>query len=1060
MKLAKLIRALPQIAFLFAALSCATQQTAATSPAADAEANRVILGDEQPERYLPFLKGKRVALFSNQSGIVGDKIILQDGLIQHGGFTKENVADRSVDAASIPFGLDEQGNPVRYGEHILDALIAQGVDVKAVFCPEHGFRGTEDAGANIESSVDEKTGIPILSLYQAGADTPSEEALSTFDTLVVDLQDVGLRYYTYYITLYRLMDACAKNGKSVVILDRPNPNGFYVDGEILQDAFRSNVGALPIPTVHGMTLGELARMINGEGWLSAGKNACNLTVIPCKHYAHGTKYALIRAPSPNLKDMRAVYLYASICFFENTIVSVGRGTQFPFETYGSPYFEGVGKNTFQFTPQSIPGAQNPPFKGTVCYGTDLRTKPIEDIWKEGINLSYIVAAYKDAQSYFSAGTADKFFGEGTRKWIDLLSGSSALRTGIIAGKSAAALKAGWQGGIERFKIQRKPYLLYREGNLLSNWQVDASFPDWISNANFSANNALSFRFFRGQGTVRLSVSEACTSFSFYINDHRVNTKKLAPGGIYDVDISAFTKDGLNTLQVSDIQPSDVRNAVRVQIPYPVVKDASLASSGISASAIKLIDSIISTDIDKGFTSAQLAVVKDGRLVYQNAWGTIQTYDSDGARVSSAAVTNDTLYDLASVTKMLSINFAVQYLATQGRLSPETKIVDILGDEFASETIDLSYPNPRRKHIPLDRQIALKRTITVRDLLCHTAGMHPGPNYYSDRFNIETGSFDSDAGNKLYTGADGSEATRRETLRQLFRTPLLYEPGTDLLYSDLDYMILCFVVEQITGQRLDVFLSETFWKPMGLTHITYNPLEHGFSKTDCAATDPYGNTNSGKISFTGVRTGVIQGEVHDAKAYCCMGGVSGHAGLFANAADAARLLSVMLTGGWGKECFFSPNVLDTFTAPQSLPFADYGFGWWRSGEQQTPRHFGTVSSSAAFGHQGFTGTLAFVDPSQNLVIVYLTNKINTPMVIGQELMNQFTGNFYQSSVTGFVPQIILMGLNGSPKKAQWKSFVHDMAEDARRKAEREAGNDKRDVRWKAYAALEEVYREWK
>ncbi len=427
---------------------------------------RVILGDEQSESYLPLLEGKRIALFSNHTGIVGDKIILADDSVHYGG----NDLYGKDDAGSlIHFGRDERGGLIRYGEHILDYLLSQGVHVTAIFCPEHGFRGTDDAGAHIASSIDEKTGVPILSLYEnASTHAPSAENMAKFDTLVVDMQDVGLRYYTYYITLYYLMDACAANGKAVVIFDRPNPNGFYVDGDMLKERFKSGVGRLPLPTVHGLTWGELARMINGEGWLTAGKNACPLTVIPCKNYSHATRYALIRAPSPNIKDMRAVYLYASTCYFENTIVSVGRGTDFPYEVFGSPYFKDIGNNDFSFIPQSIPGAKNPPFLGQTCYGTDLRSKSLKTIWKEESNLSYLIQAYADAKSAFSDKNPDDFSAyfwgrlSNGRYWIDLLSGSDTLRKGIEAGASVEEIKQNWQDDLNAFKKQRKPYLLYAD----------------------------------------------------------------------------------------------------------------------------------------------------------------------------------------------------------------------------------------------------------------------------------------------------------------------------------------------------------------------------------------------------------------------------------------------------------------------------------------------------------------------------------------------------------------------------------------------------------------------
>ena len=417
-------------------------------------AQEVILGDEQFGEYLPLLEGKRIALFTNHTGIVGDK---NSGL----------GAIDSADPTLIPFGTNAAGEEITYGEHILDALLERDVDVTAVFSPEHGFRGTEDAGADVENSVDEKTGVPILSLYSGNSHYPSQADMDRFDTLVVDIQDVGLRYYTYYISMFYLMDACAANGKEVIILDRPNPNGFYVDGPILKDEYKSGVGMLPIPVVHGMTLGELAQMINTEGWLEAGVNACDLHVIPCRNYNHRVKTSLICRPSPNLKDMRAVYLYASTCFFEKTAVSVGRGTDFPFEVYGSPYLDedtfhpAQGTVPFTFIPQSMSGAQNPPFEGEECVGADLRDIPISEVWDNGINLSYLIDAYNSVKN---ATPEVGFWGKpsGDQYWIDTLSGGSELRTMIEDGKTAEEIKASWQEDIESFKEQRKPYLLYEE----------------------------------------------------------------------------------------------------------------------------------------------------------------------------------------------------------------------------------------------------------------------------------------------------------------------------------------------------------------------------------------------------------------------------------------------------------------------------------------------------------------------------------------------------------------------------------------------------------------------
>lgn len=424
---------------------------------------KVVLGDERFEKYLPLLQGKRVAVFSNQTGIVGDKVTgskLADALAEYGGcFPALSVAEpaevtdqekKFEEFSLIPFTEPSvPGGQIEYGQHIVDALIENGVDVKAIFSPEHGFRGNADAGEHVSSSVDEKTGVEILSLYEKGSRIPSKEKTDKFDVLVIDIQDVGLRYYTYYITMHHLMEACARDGKKVIILDRPNPNGFYVDGPVLDMKFKSGVGWLPITTVHGMTLGELARMINGEKWLENG--TCDVTVIPCLNYTHSTRYSLILPPSPNIKDMRAVYLYSSTCYFEGTVVSLGRGTQFPFETYGHPAMTGY---SFSFVPRSIPGAKSPQFLDEECHGVDLRRKPLRDIWAEKINLEYVIDAYRNLNM------GDKFFGK--NNFFELLAGVDWFRSMIENGSTAAEISARWASDIEDFKSRRAPYLLYEE----------------------------------------------------------------------------------------------------------------------------------------------------------------------------------------------------------------------------------------------------------------------------------------------------------------------------------------------------------------------------------------------------------------------------------------------------------------------------------------------------------------------------------------------------------------------------------------------------------------------
>ena len=437
---------------------------------------KVFLGDERFEEYLPLLEGKRVAVFSNQTGIVGDKVSgskLADALAEYGACFQvssctvaEPVEDCCTTHRHFDKGCDEvkmfdgfslvpflepsvPGGKIEYGQHIVDALVEKNVDVKVIFSPEHGFRGNADAGERVSSGLDEKTGVEIVSLYGGGSRIPGKDKTENFDVLVVDIQDVGLRYYTYYITMHHLMEACARDGKKVVILDRPNPNGFYVDGPVLDMKLKSGVGWLPIPTVHGMTLGELALMINGEKWLENG--TCDLTVIPCLNYTHQTRYSLILPPSPNIKDMRAVYLYSSTCYFEGTVVSLGRGTQFPFETYGHPAMTGY---SFSFIPRSISGAKNPPLLDEECHGVDLRCKPLCDIWAEKINLEYVIDAYRNLN------VGDKFFGN--NNFFELLAGVDWFRSMIEGGASSDEISTRWASDVEGFKARRAPYLLYPE----------------------------------------------------------------------------------------------------------------------------------------------------------------------------------------------------------------------------------------------------------------------------------------------------------------------------------------------------------------------------------------------------------------------------------------------------------------------------------------------------------------------------------------------------------------------------------------------------------------------
>ncbi len=380
----------------------------------------VLVGMTDTARYFPLLAGRRVAVLANHT----------------------SVAELSgvVDRAGRPVATDAAGRV-----HLVDLLHARGFDVGAIFSPEHGFRGTADAGEHVSSSVDARTGIPIRSLYDGNTRRPSDEAMRSFDVLVVDMQDVGLRFYTYYIAMLRMMEACADYGHEVIVLDRPNPHGEKIDGPLLDMRYASGVGALPIPVLHGLTMGEIARMAVGEGWCAP----CRLTVVACRNYAHADEYLLPVAPSPNLPTQRAVYLYPSLCLFEGTPVSVGRGTDRPFEIYGHPALRGAAWPD-RFTPRPMTGAKHPPLEGEECHGEDLSTMPLEEARGVGLSLGWLIAACRNL------GMGERFF----TPMFEKLIGVGYVREMILAGASEEEIRARWTDDLVRYRTLRARYLLY------------------------------------------------------------------------------------------------------------------------------------------------------------------------------------------------------------------------------------------------------------------------------------------------------------------------------------------------------------------------------------------------------------------------------------------------------------------------------------------------------------------------------------------------------------------------------------------------------------------------
>ena len=364
--------------------------------------NSLVVGAQQYAKYLPQLKNKRVGLVVNQTSIIGQT-------------------------------------------HLVDALLAKSINITKIFAPEHGFRGDHDAGAHVKNAVDSKTGIPLISIYGKNK-KPSQAALADVDVIIFDIQDVGVRFYTYISSMHYMMEAAAEQGIEFLVLDRPNPNIAYVDGPILEPEFKSFVGMHPIPVLHGMTVGELAKMIKGEGWINKAPDL-KLTVIPVDHYTRKSAYSLPVKPSPNLPNDQAIALYPSLCFFEATPISIGRGTDFAFQVIG---YSPIALGDFNFTPRAIKGAAlNPKFKNQTVQGLDLRQANIT-----GLNLTYLINAYtelsKNNISFFER--AD---------FMDKLAGTNKLRLAIEAGQSEAQIKQSWQAGLVQFKAQRAPYLLYK-----------------------------------------------------------------------------------------------------------------------------------------------------------------------------------------------------------------------------------------------------------------------------------------------------------------------------------------------------------------------------------------------------------------------------------------------------------------------------------------------------------------------------------------------------------------------------------------------------------------------
>jgi len=377
-----------------------------SNPISEQPAEEVLqTGAEQLQSYTPLLMGKNVGMVVNQTSTINDK-------------------------------------------HLVDVLLERNIKIKKVFAPEHGFRGTADAGEKVSDSKDVATGLPVISLYGKNR-KPSANQISDLDVLIFDIQDVGARFYTYISTMHLVMEAAAEQGKQVIVLDRPNPNGHYVDGPVLKSGFESFVGMHPVPVVHGMTIGEYAQMINGENWLANGIQ-CSLKVIPLKGYTHNTRYELPIKPSPNLPNATSIALYPSLCFFEGTTFSVGRGTNKQFQVLGHPNYR---NGEFTFTPKPMPGAKYPKLDGQACNGYDLSNSKIDEI--RSLDIGFLVAAYRDMELQ-----GKPFFLK--NNFFDKLAGSDQLKNQLISGMDELEIRDSWEEDLAAFLKVRENYLLYED----------------------------------------------------------------------------------------------------------------------------------------------------------------------------------------------------------------------------------------------------------------------------------------------------------------------------------------------------------------------------------------------------------------------------------------------------------------------------------------------------------------------------------------------------------------------------------------------------------------------
>lgn len=544
--------------------------------------------------------------------------------------------------------------------------------------------------------------------------------------------------------------------------------------------------------------------------------------------------------------------------------------------------------------------------------------------------------------------------------------------------------------------KKQPKYSITEGKELVGAQVNKTFPLKVDELDDTLimNTMAVFKTYRGQGLMSVDASKA-ESFTMKINGYDIDTSKLVKTKA-NIDFKDLALNGNNTVMISNIKPDG--GEVVVKIDYPQILDESEKYKD----NFKTLDTILNNEVEYGFPSGSLVVIKDGKIIKNTTYGYVNSYNEDGSALKDKVKVNEnTLYDLASNTKMYATNYAIQKLVSEEKM----KITDKISDYFKEF-----------KDGPNDK-IKGKDSMTVQNVLEHQAGFPADPQYHNNNYDKDDG---------IKNGKNDLFSQNKEVTKEMIlKTPLQYEPGSKTLYSDVDYMLLGIIVEKIVNKPLDQYVEEEIYKLLGLKNIVFNPLKKGYKVGDCAATELNGNTRQGIVDFANVRKNTLQCEVHDEKAFYAMNGVSGHAGLFSTAKDLATLAQVMLNGGgYGDHKIFNKNVIDQFIKPK-FTNPTYGLGWRRMADGGYGFYFGPQASSSTFGHTGWTGTVSVIDPQNDLIIIWLTNKINSPLEDPKANANFFSANNYLGATYGAVTTLVYEAVKNDKKDVDYDNLVLDM-----------------------------------